>query len=164
MVLLRARDEGVRVLYDFKVWAPLLPSVQDWQKAFDWPAEGENFLVWVEATARNTGSRPAEARLVVEQLSGKTPSTPAYSWTLSPGTRESVVIREPFMAIDDPAVFDKEDATLWLKRTTDYGKGVLTAAAHIEAPCRKATGALRAAHVCQLIASDHGKLQPGEGF
>ena len=38
------------------------------------------------------------------------------------------------------------------------------AAARIEVPCRKATEALLAAHVCQLIANDHGELQGGEGF
>ena len=37
-------------------------------------------------------------------------------------------------------------------------------ATHIEVPCEKATQALRAAHVCQLIASDHGVLHGGEGF
>ena len=34
----------------------------------------------------------------------------------------------------------------------------------VEVPCRKATEALLAAHVCQLIASDHGELHGGEGF
>ncbi len=31
-------------------------------------------------------------------------------------------------------------------------------------PCQKATQALLAAHVCQLIANDHGELHGGEGF
>ena len=37
-------------------------------------------------------------------------------------------------------------------------------AARIEVPCEKATEALRAAHVCQLLVSDHGVLHGGEGF
>jgi hypothetical protein len=36
--------------------------------------------------------------------------------------------------------------------------------ATIRVPCSKSTEALRAAHVCQLIANDHGELQGGEGF
>ena len=38
------------------------------------------------------------------------------------------------------------------------------AGARIEVPCQKATQALLAAHVCQLLASDHGVLHGGEGF
>ncbi len=37
-------------------------------------------------------------------------------------------------------------------------------AARIEVPSEKATKALLASHVCQLIASDHGELHGGEGF
>ena len=34
----------------------------------------------------------------------------------------------------------------------------------IEVPCRKATEALKAAHVCQMIANDRGEVHGGEGF
>ena len=37
-------------------------------------------------------------------------------------------------------------------------------AARVHVPCQKASDALRAAHVCQLIASDLGDLRGGEGF
>ncbi len=57
-----------------------------------------------------------------------------------------------------------ENAELWLQRTVQYWRGLLDGAAQIEVPCRKATDALRAAHVCQLIANDHGELHGGEGF
>jgi len=45
-VMLIAADDGP-VRYEFTFWATPLPGVKDWRKAFDWPTEGENFLVWV---------------------------------------------------------------------------------------------------------------------
>jgi hypothetical protein len=33
------------------MWSTPLPSVKDWQKAFDWPTEGENFLNWIQMGA-----------------------------------------------------------------------------------------------------------------
>ena len=51
-----------------------------------------------------------------------------------------------------------------MKRTVDYWYDVLADTAHIAVPCRKANEALLAAHVCQLIASDHGAPHGGEGF
>ena len=74
------------------------------------------------------------------------------------------MIRSPFAAVEDAAAFDSEDPKVWLQRTVDYWKGVVAGAARIEVPCRKATEALLAAHVCQLIASDHGELHGGKGF
>ena len=44
------------------------------------------------------------------------------------------------------------------------GSASIDGAAKIEVPCRKATEALLAAHVCQLIANDHGEVHGGEGF
>ncbi len=41
---------------------------------------------------------------------------------------------------------------------------MLAGGAKIEVPCRKATDTLKAAHVCQLIANDHGVVHGGEGF
>ena len=37
-------------------------------------------------------------------------------------------------------------------------------AARIQVPCEKATQALLASHVCQMLVSDHGVLHGGEGF
>ncbi len=161
-MLLSAEDGAVR--YDFKFWATPLPSVKDWRKAFDWPTEGENFLVWAVVTATNTGPKPAEAKLVVERLGPKASPPQEFAWRLKPSASAEAVIRAPFAAVEDPAAFDKEDPKVWLQRTVDYWKGVVAGAARIEVPCRKATEALLAAHVCQLIASDHGELHGGEGF
>ena len=58
----------------------------------------------------------------------------------------------------------QEDPETLVGRTVEYWQGVMAGAAKIEVPCRKATEALKAAHVCQLIASDHGSIQGGEGF
>ena len=62
------------------------------------------------------------------------------------------------------AQYDNADAGLWLKRTVEYWRGMMKRAAKVKVPCRKATEALLAAHVCQLIASDLGELHGGEGF
>ncbi|MCX6927021.1 MAG: discoidin domain-containing protein, partial [Verrucomicrobia bacterium] len=53
---------------------------------------------------------------------------------------------------------------VWLQRTVDYWRGLEKSAATINVPCRKATEALKAAHVCQMIANDHGEVRGGEGF
>jgi hypothetical protein len=167
VMLLSTQDGAVR--YDFKFWATPLPTVNDWQKAFDWPTEGENFLVWTTVTATNAGSQAAEAKLTVEQAAGKathpqSPQSRVFSWKLAPAASAEAVIRTPFAAVKNPAAFDHEDAKLWLQRTVDYWKNVMAGAARIEVPCKKASESLLAAHVCQLIASDHGELHGGEGF
>jgi hypothetical protein len=53
---------------------------------------------------------------------------------------------------------------VWLDRTAAYWKELAGGGAKIEAPCRKATEALLAAHVCQLLTSEHGELRGGKGF
>jgi hypothetical protein len=58
----------------------------------------------------------------------------------------------------------REDSRLWLNRTVKYWRGIMANATSIRVPCEKATQAYLAAHVCQLIASDHGELHGGEGF
>ncbi len=40
-----------------------MPNVKDWRKAYDWPTEGENFLVWARYKATNTSNKPAEAKV-----------------------------------------------------------------------------------------------------
>ena len=162
VILLTARDGGVR--YDFTLWATALPTAKDWQKAFDWPTEGENFLNWVAAKATNTGAAPAEAKVKVEQTSPSGASQKDFAWSLAPGQSAEGVLRVPFAPIADAAAFDKEDAKLWLARTAEFWRGLILQAARITVPCQKATDALLAAHVCQLIANDHGELHGGEGF
>jgi hypothetical protein len=40
---------------EVSAWATPLPTVEDWQKAFDWPTEGENYLNWIVVEATNSG-------------------------------------------------------------------------------------------------------------
>ncbi len=165
VVLLEARDGAVR--YDVALWATPLPSVKDWRRAFDWPTEGENFLNWILVKATNGGTAPAAAKVTVEQTSpaGKGPTClKAFAWSLAPGQRVEGVVRVPFEPVKDASAFDKEDPKLWVERTERYWQDLLAKAARIDVPCRKTTEALRAAHVCQLIANDHGELHGGEGF
>jgi len=160
IILITARDGDVR--YDFTLFATPLPSVKDWAKAFDWPTEGENFLCWIVIRATNPGEADAEAKLAAS-IAGKGRSrSEDFAWTLAPGKRAEAVLRVPFAPVAPS--FAKEDADLWLGRTVDYWRGLMAKAARITVPCRKATEALLAAHVCQLIANDHGELQGGEGF
>ncbi len=161
---LTAADGPVR--YDFAYWATPLPNVKDWRRAYDWPPpEGENFLVWVTVTAINTGDQPAEARLRAEQTGPGAPSGPrTFAWTLEAGKSARAVIRVPFLPVETPSAFDKEDPDVWLRRTVDFWKDALAGAARIQTPCRKSNQTLLAAHVCQFIANDGGQLQGGEGF
>jgi len=186
-ILLFQAQEG-QVRYEFCYWASPLPTVQDWQKAFSWPTEGENFLVWAKVTATNQGDRLAEAKLRVRITRPKpgptkTPGRPSgqqkaaqpaddqqteqqFAWALPAGASQTVVIRVPFFPEPAPERFAKENPQLWLDRTVEFWKGLLCndQVARIQVPCRKATEALLAAHVCQMLASDHGRLHGGEGF
>jgi hypothetical protein len=162
--VMRLSAEDGTVRYDFQFWATPLPTVKDWRRAFDWPTEGENFLVWATVTATNAGSQPAAAKLSVEQSSPAAVGPKRFSWQLPPGGRAEAVVRTPFAPIVNSRAFDHADAKLWLRRTIDYWNGRVLGGARIEVPCRKATEALLAAHVCQLIANDHGEMHGGEGF
>jgi len=151
-----------KVEYEFTVWATPLPTVKDWEKAFDWPTEGENFLCWIRIAATNAGAEGAEGKVKAD-IAGKGRAwSQAFAWSLAPGKRAEAVLRVPFAPVAPS--FAKEDADLWLGRTVGYWKGLVGDAARITVPCRKATEAMLAAHVCQLIANDHGELQGGEGF
>ena len=161
VILLSAEDGPVR--YEFTLWATPLPTAKDWQKAFDWPTEGENFLNWVLVKATNGGSARAEGQVTLVQT-GPRGATTRRDFSLAPGTSAEAVFRIPFAPVKDPSPLAKEDAKLWLQRTVEYWKALMTRAARIEVPCRKASDALLAAHVCQLIANDHGVLKGGEGF
>ncbi len=169
------------VRYEITFWAAPLPDVKDWQAAFAWPTEGENYLNWISITATNTGRETSAAQAVVrprpkirakahpqEQVAPK-PGLGhtrqfAWSWTLAPGQSATGVARYPFFPVDDSQRYDTADAALWLRRTVEYWKETIGRAARIEVPCRKATEALKAAHVCQLIANDRGEVRGGEGF
>ena len=162
VILLSAQDGAVR--YDFTLWATPLPTVKDWHKAYDWPAEGENYLNWITVKATNTGADQAEARFTCDLTGKSRSSSHSQSCPLAPGQSDEDCVRIPFASGPKAAMWDKEDPKLWLDRTVEYWDGLLAKAAKIEVPCRKATDALRAAHVCQLIAADHGVIKGGEGF
>jgi len=176
IIVVNADDGPVR--YEVTYWATPLPDVKDWKKAFDWPTEGENFLNWIRVKATNTSDAMVEAIVEVgpagqvkaprfpqqqaEPKSGKPAArSHAWSWRLAGGASEEGVARYPFLPVKDPKAYDGEDAQVWLQRTADYWQGVSASAAKIEVPCRKATEALLAAHVCQLIANDHGEVHGG---
>lgn len=164
MPIIRVSAPEGSVQYDFTFWATPLPAVKDWRKAFDWPTEGENFLNWIVVKATNAGQTAAEAQVRIEVAGQSRSRKEEHTWSLPPGGNEQCVMRIAFTPVDDPKTFDNEDAQTWLARTEDYWYGVLDGAARIEVPSRKATDALLAAHVCQLIANDHGELHGGEGF
>ncbi len=173
-------DDGP-VHYEITFWATPLPNVADWQKAFDWPTDGENFLNWIRIKATNTGEQPAQA---VGQIASSVPRGEAaeadsnglpstnrslvedatWSCQLAPGGSREMSFQYPYFPVTDRGSFSRENADQWLQRTVDYWQQTISAAAEIEVPCRKATDALKAAHVCQLIANDHGEVHGGEGF
>ncbi|MHC4425242.1 MAG: glucosidase family protein [Planctomycetota bacterium] len=162
VILITAEDESVR--YEFTLWATPLPTVKDWQKAFDWPAEGENFLNWVVAKVTNMGDTTTQAKLKVEKGGASDSKSDDFFWSLPPGRSAEAVVRIPFSPVKDESDFAPEDAKLWLDRTVRYWRTTMAKGASIEVPCEKATRAYLSSHVCQLITSDHGELHPGEGF
>ena len=162
VILLGTEEGGVR--YDYTLWATPLPSVKDWRAAFAWPTEGGNFLNWVRVKATNLGASPAEARARFELLGTNAPAPTIWTALLRPGRSAETCFRIPFKPIPGVASFDKEQPKLWLERTIKYWRGLMSKATQIEVPCEKSTQALLAAHVCQLLASDHGVLHGGEGF
>ncbi len=181
IMVVRAKDGPVR--YEITLWATPLPDVRNWKKAFDWPTEGENFLCWIRVEAVNTSDATAEAKVevgpgpdedipkkFVEQQSEPTTEarhvrTHTWSWSLAPGKSARKEARYTFFPVEDPEVYDDEDANVWLRRTQDFWRTMVTERTmHIEVPCRKSTEALLASHVCQLIANDHGELRGGENF
>jgi hypothetical protein len=161
VVLLSTEQESVR--YEFTLWATPLPTVKHWRAAFDWPTEGGNFLNWVQVKATNRGTNKTEARVVFDLVTTNTAVPTLWSLSLPPGRSAETCFRVPFTPITGTA-FDRENPKLWLGRTVSYWQDRMSKAVHVEVPCEKSTQALRAAHVCQLLASDHGVLHAGEGF
>ncbi len=162
VVLLTAEENRLR--YEFTLWATPLPTVKDWRAAFDWPAEGGNFLNWVRVKAINLGATPAEARVKFELLTTNASASKPWRALLAPGRSAETCYRIPFEPVADASAFDKAPPRLWLDRTVSYWRDLMAKAARIEVPCEKSAQALLAAHVCQMLASDHGVLHGGEGF
>ncbi|MBN1851871.1 MAG: discoidin domain-containing protein [Pirellulales bacterium] len=161
IILIRAEDGPVR--YDITLWATPLPTVKDCQKAFDWPTEGENYLNWIGVKVTNQGPTPTEAKVKIESAA-RSDANGAFEWSLAPNAKVDAIMRIPFSPVEDPSLFAEADPIEWLGRTVGYWHGVLDGMCHIEVPCQKATEALLAAHVCQLIANDLGEVHGGEGF
>ena len=163
IILFSAQDGAVR--YDFTLWATPLPTVKDWKKAYDWPTEGENYLNWIAVKATNTGADRAEAKFAFERrrqiaFGESQTNLVARPRQVGRGLRADSLRAEPDRPTHGARKIRKSGSSgLWT-----YWRGVLAGAAKIEVPCRKATDALKAAHVCQLIASDHGSIHGGEGF
>ncbi|MEI8040676.1 MAG: hypothetical protein WCL11_04650 [Verrucomicrobiota bacterium] len=162
VVLLSAEEEGVR--YDFTLWATPLPSVKDWRAAFDWPTEGENYLNWIRVKATNLGRERVVARIQLDFIMNKAPNPTEWTTSLAPGRSTDICFPVPFKPLANALAFDNEDPKLWLDRTVSYWRNLIAKGARIEVPCEKSTQALRAAHVCQMLASDRGVLHGGEGF
>jgi hypothetical protein len=167
------------VQYDFTIWATPLPSVKDWKKAYDWPTEGEDYLTWIWVKIRNQGTAPAPARLKFEQAwsdwsrkqwpnNHPVPSLAepiVFDWpNLEAGADTQAVVRLSWVHGKNTSAFDKEDPQLWMDRTIQYWRDKLAGGALVEVPCKKATQAMKAAHVCQLLAADgNDGLHAGEG-
>jgi len=162
VVLLTTEEGGV--CYEFMLWATPLPTVKGWKAAFDWPTEGENYLNWVKIKATNPGATSTAAQASYVMTGTNHFNQPGWSARLAPGKSAEVVWRFPFAPVTNAAAFQQADADRWLDRTVGYWRGLLAGGARIEVPCEKATQTLKAAHVCQLIAGDHGQLHAGEGF
>ncbi|MCX6997500.1 MAG: hypothetical protein NTV49_10545 [Kiritimatiellaeota bacterium] len=151
IVVIKAEDSGVA--YDTLIWVSPLPTAKDWRKAFDWPTEGEKYLLWAVVEATNKGGAPAAARASI--------GSKEFTWTLAPGQSARGVLRKP---TGDSGDFDSADPDVWLGRTVQYWQSVRNRCARIEVPERKATDAFWASLCYQLIANDQGKYRPGEGF
>jgi hypothetical protein len=123
MPIIQVRAEDGPVHYEVSFWATPLPDVQEWQKAFDWPTEGENFLNWIAIKATNTSAQPAEAKADIRPNPGiiipKHPEEQAepksdkkhtreysWSWKLGPGESAEGIARYPFFPVDDAAKYE----------------------------------------------------------
>ena len=154
------------VWYEFKLWATPLPTVKDWKKAYDWPAEGENFLNWIQVKATNRSGRSGGCPAGDGVQAGPAGCGKDLSpWTLGARSERHgngagpVLGRSRTLRVSPrpiPSFGSNGQRTTggrsWRLRPTS------------RCPCWKATEALKAAHVCQLIASDHGDVHGGEGF
>ncbi len=185
VVLIESKAGDVR--YEFLIWAAPLPGSPDITAAFNGPAEGENFANWILVRATNAGKTATKAAVrikdwiaakdfaaVAEPPEVKAPAVAAknlsvHEWSpvLGPGETSEDSAAFPFRPVPQARsadLFRNEKASVWLDRTISFWKTKLAGAARIEVPEKKAAEALRAAHVCQLLAMDRGELHAGEGF
>jgi hypothetical protein len=165
IMLVNTDDGGIR--YEFSIWSTPMPDVKDWQKAFDWPTEGENFTVWIRYKVANTSAIPAKAKLYIRLNPKGSAGTHYVDMLLKPGESLEQAARYPFFPLKDAEamfVLLQVDYHPWLQRTIDYWNGMKQSIASVEVPEKKATDALKAAHVCQMIANDLGEVRGGEGF
>ena len=156
--------EDSKVVYEFTFWATPLPSVIEWEKAFNKPVDGENFMNWILVKVTNTGRTATEVKFNVERSEPSSTMYKTFTRSLSAGEEAQAALSIPFFPPKATSDTSVENAKLWLGRTVDYWRGVMSKATRIVVPCDKATQALLASLVQQLIASDHGQLHPGEGF
>ena len=162
IMVVTEKEKGIG--YEFTIWATPMPDVRDWEKAFDWPTEGQNFAVWIGYKATNYSASPARARLLISRQPEGNTGTHLVDKMLDPGASIQEAARFPFFKIKDQSALMSADYQVWFKRTVDYWNGIKNSIASVEVPEKKATDALKAAHVCQLIANDLGEVRGGEGF
>ena len=181
MPIMEIAAEDGPVHYEFTYWATPMPTVRDWKKAFNWPGEGENFVVWVryKAVNRSRQAQPVKIEIKLASETARLAESPelrespgkaslqgarSVARQLAPEAVLEGAARFAFFPVKDTAALEKADHQVWLKRTIRYWHGLEKSIATIEVPCRKATEALKAAHVCQMIANDLGEVRGGEGF
>lgn len=163
VILVNAEEKGIR--YEFTIWATPMPDAKDWQKAFDWPTEGENFTVWIRYKLTNTTKSPVRAKTYIRRMPSSTSGSHYVDHVLASGETLEAAARFPFFPVGgDQQPILQADYKIWLQRTIDYWNGMKKTIATIEVPEKKATDALKAAHVCQMIANDLGEVRGGEGF
>lgn len=156
-----AADDAVT--YSFTSWASPMPDAKDWQAAFNWPTEGENFTVWIQCKIHNTGSKPSRAKVLIEN-GVQQEGNQSLDQLIPPGMTVYSTARYAFFGCEDRDALNRADPDLWFKRTVDFWGDLIGSIAMIEVPDQKATEALKAAHVCQMIANDLGEVRGGEGF
>lgn len=185
--IVRLEKSSGGVKYEFLIWASPLPGSADIARAFNGPVEGENYLNWILVRAENTGRTPAKAAIRIrhwraekeyavvaeapEAGSAAKAAAPLglHEWApiLAPGEAREDFAAYPFSPLPGSSPrgdFRNENPRAWLDRTVAFWKAKIGAAARISVPEAKATDALLAATVCQLLAMDKGELHAGEGL
>ncbi|MCS7238678.1 MAG: hypothetical protein NZ899_10475 [Thermoguttaceae bacterium] len=184
IVCFRAEYGGIA--YEVAYWASPLPEVKNWEEAYAWPVAGDGYSTWIRVLGVNRGTASAEGAVHLVLFDGTNVHHFKKDAALGPGESCQWAFRLDFSEkiASDPAdvnageqrgivsgrpaqgpiVASPEEADRWLARTKSAWQKLLAQGAQLEVPCQKATLALKAAHVCQLITSDHGEVHGGEGF
>ncbi len=174
---------------DYRVmfWATTLPECENWERAFAWPETTDGYATWILVEASNPHPREIKAAAGIAMLFHHKCLWESQSHILSPGKHiawawrvdwrpsalpgthnlhsgDSLSQQPPPSEALAPMPMPPEEARLWLERTKSFWTNLLAGATCIQVPSLKATLALKAAHVCQLITSDHGEVHAGEGF